>query len=46
MKNKTNQLTPYTLPLIEVIAVEVEQGISVTNENVGNTNPDMGWDSE
>ena len=45
MRNK-EQLNPYLHPLIEVVAVEVEQGIAVTNESLGNTGSDMGWDSE
>lgn len=43
MNNQNYQTNHYTSPKIEVIVVEVEQGIAVTNENVGDTNPELDW---
>ena len=45
MNNKIYQTKPYASPRIEMIEVEVEQGIaaSVTIENP-TRDPEMGWD--
>ena len=45
MNNKIFQTNPYVSPRIEVVVVEVEQGIaaSITTENPG-YNPEQGWD--
>ena len=44
MNNKIYQTNPYVSPRVEVYVVEVEQGIAVSEESVGGSNPDMGWD--
>ena len=46
MNNKIYQTKPYASPRIEMIEVEVEQGIaaSVTIETPG-YNPEEGWDN-
>ncbi len=50
MNKNTHRLTPYASPLIEVVEVEVEQGIAMTGGNGGfstedleDPNPEEGW---
>lgn len=44
MNNIIIQTKAYEPPRVETIVVEIEQGIATTTENVGKTNPDLGWD--
>ena len=44
MNNNTFQTKAYEPPRVEMIVVAIEQGIATTTENVGKTNPDLGWD--
>ena len=44
MNNNTFQPKAYEPPRVETIVVAIEQGIATTTENVGKTNPDLGWD--
>lgn len=45
MLMKTKEQVGYLAPEIEVNFVVVEQGIAISNmEQIGNENPEMGWD--